>query len=50
MKKQVRKLQLRRETVTALNPEDMKDVAGGRPCVTSGQGTSDPEPSICICF
>lgn len=49
MKKQVKKLQLRRETVTALDAENLKDVAGGRICLTSGQHTSDPTPSVCIC-
>jgi natural product precursor len=49
MKMQAKKLHLRRETITALDPEDMKDVAGGRICLTSGQHTSDPTPSVCIC-
>jgi hypothetical protein len=49
MKKQARKLQLRRETVTVLDREELKDVAGGRICLTSGQHTSDPTPSVCIC-
>lgn len=49
MKKQVKKLQLRRETVTALDAESLKNVGGARPCMTSGQHTSDPTPSVCIC-
>lgn len=50
MKKlQPKKLQLRRETVSTLTAEDLEDVAVGRPCITSGQTTSIPLPSVCIC-
>lgn len=50
MKKfQPKKLQLRRETVAALETSDLQEVAGGRICLTGGNHTSDPTPSICIC-
>lgn len=51
MKKNVaRKLNLHRETLTTLDPQSLEGIAGGRPCQTSSQGTSDPTPSVCICW
>ena len=50
MKKfQTQKLHLRRETVSILQPRDLQEVAGGRPCATASHGSSDPTPSICMC-
>ena len=51
MKKfQTQKLHLRRETVSVLQNRDLQEVAGGRNCVTGSQGSSDPTPSVCICW
>jgi len=44
MKKQVKKLQLHRETLTTLKAEEIKNVAGGDlSSVTSGKQT------LCLC-
>ena len=48
-KTKTQKLQLHRETLTALDPQKLEEVGGARPCITSGQTTSDPTPSVCIC-
>jgi hypothetical protein len=37
-----RKLQLSRETLKSLSPDQLTGVEGARACRTSGVGTSDP--------
>lgn len=44
------KLQLNRETLRNLEPEKLADVVGGRPCVTSGMGSSEPTCVLCDGF
>lgn len=41
------KLRLNRETLRNLEPQALADVAGGRPCVTSGMGSSEPTCVLC---